>query len=439
MLQQLLSTRYWHISDSFLDQVLPIALTRLELGKDLSIFKQDHPERSLSGDVVMADRDNFTFRTLVDGKGNRVALIPLYGTMTKYGGLCSYGTAELAEMVKEANRNKSKFKGIVFDTDTPGGASNSIEVLDRVIEQSALPVVGWVDTMACSAGQWVMSSIARKGKILVDSLTNTTMGSIGAYCIHQNVIARLQASGIKVEIIRAPQSKDKARFNNIEELTQELRKELEDELRELVEDFKMAVSSNYGDSLKLDAERLFTGGTFNGTKSIEIGLAHDQGELSDAFELAVDMANTRKRTTTNFNSSNMSLFKRLGLSIALAQKLTAEELEQLGNAEERLSSIETERDQLSEENGALTTRVEALEASLEEANGTIETHEETISERDSRITELENAAGATSTTVVSEQDPESVAANQKAIDDLPHNKAADSNPLFNGSLKEEDK
>ncbi|NVJ47299.1 MAG: S49 family peptidase [Cytophagia bacterium] len=437
MLQHLLSTRHWFLSDAFLDQVLPLALTRIEQGKDLSIFKVEEPVRSLSGDVTIAARDNFSFRTLINEKGQRVALIPLYGTMTRYGGLCSLGTAQLADMIKEANRNQNKISSILIDFDTPGGASNSIEVLDRAISASDLPVVGCIE-MACSAGQWTASSIKKNGgKLLVDSNSNSLMGSIGAYTIHQNIMARLQANGVKVEIIRAPQSTDKARYNSVEEITQDLRDQLRDELKGLVDEFIGEIKTNYG-NLKEDTPKLFTGGTFNGKKSIEIGLADGQGDLSETFHLAIDMANTRKKKTINFNS-NMSLFKRLGLSLSLAQKLTAEELENVGNAEERLANAETENTRLSAENGTLTTRVEELEGQLATANGTISTHEATIAERDARIEELEEEPAATTTVVVADGDPEAAAKNQAIIDNLPHNKAADANPMFNGSSKPEEK
>tara|TARA_R110001599_G_scaffold332511_1_gene547992 strand:- start:35333 stop:36661 length:1329 start_codon:yes stop_codon:yes gene_type:complete len=442
MLEQLLQTRFWHLSESFLDQVLPIALTRIEQGKDLSIFQREDPVRSLNGNIVMAAKDIFSFRTMINDKGERVALIPLYGTMNKYGGMCSLGTAELANMIAEANRNQNKIKSILIDLDTPGGASNSVEVLDRAIASSELPIGGWVDGMACSAGQWVASSIARKGRVMVDSLTNSTMGSIGAFTIHQNVMARLLASGVKVEIIRAPQSKDKARFNNLEEITQELRTELEQELRQLVDDFKAEVSANYGGKLKDDFPKLWTGGTFNGKQSLEIGLAHEQGQLTDAFEMVLDLAHTQKKQSFSFNSNtdkDMSFLKRLGLSISIAQKLSAEELENLGAAEERLAEMESANAQLTEANGAFTTQVEELTASLEEANGTISTHETTIQERDARITELEAGPAAPATTVVADGDPQADASSQAIIDALPHNKAIDANPMFNQSPKQEEK
>lgn len=432
MLEQLLNTRHWYLEEAFLDQLLPVALQRIELGHDLEIFKRPEPVRSLNSNIILADSDRFSFRTLMNDKGERVALIPLYGTMSKYGGLCSYGTAELAEMLNDANRNQDKIHAAIIDMDTPGGSGDSIEVLDRSIDTSEIPVMGWVDREACSAGQWIASAIARKGKVMVDSFTNSHMGSIGAYTIHQNIMAKLQANGIKVEIIRAPQSTDKTRFNNIEEITQDLRDHLRAELYEAVELFKNSVISNYGDSLNTEADKLWTGGTFNGKKCLEIGLAHEQGDLSTAFEMAMDMAKTKRKNSFNFSSNtNMKFLKNLGLSLGIIKELSDENLEALSTVEERLSTAEAEVTRLTEANGTLTTEVEGLTTSLEEANETIQTHESTIETQTARITELEEAAGGTPTTVVTQGDPVVTSEAQAIIDGLPHNKALDTNPMFN--------
>ncbi|GHE64894.1 S49 family peptidase [Roseivirga thermotolerans] len=439
MFERLLSIRHWYLSEAFLDRVVPIVIKRLENGKDLSVVEQPHTFNVLSGGVYSEFSKKYGMQILFNEKGEMAAHIPLWGTMFKHSGMCNIGTAELASQIQTANQNKEVFKSIVIDIDTPGGAANSVEVLDRAIRTSGLPVTGWVDTMACSAGQWTASSIAASGgKVIVDSLVNSEMGSIGALMLYQNIAAKLEKEGIKAEIIRAPQSVDKARFNSLEELTKEQRNELLSELKDLTDSFISEVSGNYGGTLKEDTPKLWTGGTFNGAECLEIGLAHEQGDLSHAFNLSIDMANTRKKKTINFNS-NMSLFKRLGLSLSLAQKLTAEELENVGKAEERLANAESENTRLSEENGNLTTQVADLTAQLETANSTISTHVATIAERDARIEELEEKPAATTTIVVADGDPEAVAKNQAIIDALPHNIAADANPMFNGSSKPEEK
>jgi protease-4 len=40
---------------------------------------------------------------IAESKSGNVAIIPIIGTMTRYGGLCSYGTEQIAGWVMEAN------------------------------------------------------------------------------------------------------------------------------------------------------------------------------------------------------------------------------------------------------------------------------------------------------------------------------------------------
>lgn len=440
MFERLLSIRHWYLSEAFLDRVVPIVIKRLENGKDLSVVEQTHTFKALSGGVYSEFSKKYGMQVLFNEKGDMAAHIPLWGTMFKHSGMCNIGTAELASRINTANLNKEVFKAVLIDSDTPGGAANSVEVLDRSIRASSLPIVNWVDTMACSGGQWTASSVAAAGgKVVVDSLVNTEMGSIGALMLYQNIAAKLEKEGIKAEIIRAPQSVDKARINSLEELTKEQKNEILDELKLLTDSFISEVVGNYGGSLKKDTPKLLTGGTFNGAECLEIGLAHEQGDLSHAFNLAIDMANTRKKKTINFKTSNMGLLKRLGLSLSSASTLPAEEQESLVNAEERLGQLEGENERLTAENGNLTTQVADLTAQLATANSTIETHVATIAARDARIEELEKEPAANTTVVVADGDPEAAAKNQAVIDSLAHNQSLDANPMFNGSSKQEEK
>lgn len=401
MIEKLLEIKHWHISEHFFNSVGAIAIKRFEEGKSFGDLLSEPPLRVVSSQYNLAQSENFPFKTIVNDKGEKVALIPLYGTMTKWGGLCSYGTAELAQMIDLANASKN-IEAIIIDAETPGGASNSIEVMDRAIERSQKPIVGYVNDMAASAGLWVMSAVARKGKVLVDSLQNSSMGSIGSLMVYQNMAARLRDNGLDVKIIRAPQSVDKAKPNSIEPLTDEMEMELKLELKVLTDSFIGAVKANYGNGLKVDTPKLFTGGMFNGQHAIEIGLAHDQGDLTNAYELALDMAGTNKKKT--FYTTNMNTFKRLGLSFSIAQKLSAEELENLAEAADKLASVEAleeERNSLKEQNGTLQTEIEGFKS-------TISNNEKALEEKDTKIAELEAkldaAPAAPATTVVSQSE-----------------------------------
>lgn len=397
-MHEILNTKHWYIAQSYFDSLGPTAFKLLEQGKSLDILKVNTPTRALGSGVSFGMEGEFSFKSIVNQSGERVALIPLYGTMTKYGGLCSHGTADLANMIYEANQAEA-IDAIIIDIDSPGGAADSVEVLERAIDASTKPVVAWVDRTAASGSLWVASIVAKKGKVIIDSLQNTEMGSIGALTIYQNIAARMRDEGVDVKIIRAPQSGDKAKINSVEQLTPDLEAEIKEELRELTDNFINNVKANYGPALKADTPRLFTGGMFNGKKALEIGLAHEQGDLNSAFDIAISMAKTQVKT--------MNTFKRLGLSFSIAQKLSAEELENLAEAGDKLAKVE----ELEALNDTLTNKVAELEQTI---TANAEAHTAAIAvlnkEKAALQAQLDKQPAAAATTAVSEEDEQPDAA-----------------------------
>ena len=93
-----------------------------------------------------------------EGKANEkkvVAIIPLHGTMIKYGTMCAYGADEIAEAIDEAAADK-KVMGIVLDIDSGGGAVDAVAPLvDAIRRTKAMgkPVVACCDLCA-SAAYW---------------------------------------------------------------------------------------------------------------------------------------------------------------------------------------------------------------------------------------------------------------------------------------------
>ncbi len=354
MIEQILRPTHWYLDNAYFNGVGMHALRLIEHGKSLDYLKTEVPIRTFTDGILNAESADWSFRVVRNQQGEKVALIPLHGAMTKYGGFCSYGTADLAEMVDAANEI-DEIKGILFDIDCPGGAGDSIEVLDRAIQASEKPIVGYVDRLCASAAQWVAASIVKSGgKIIVDSLNNSTMGSIGSYIMYQNIVAQLEKDGIKVEIIRAPQSKDKVKFNSLEELTDEIRAEIKEDLKHHTNIFITQVKEYYGDRLNAEAEKLFTGGTFRGDQAIEIGLADSQGTITDAFNEVLSLSKSNQ--TQSIYKNDMNMFKRLGLSFSIAQKLSAEEIENLSGAADKLAEAE----KLTEQNGTLTKQLETV-------------------------------------------------------------------------------
>ena len=70
--------------------------------------------------------------TFDDAPKGSTAIIPVHGTMLKYGTMCSYGTTEIAEVVREAADSKN-ISSIVLDMDSGGGSVDAIAPMLDVV------------------------------------------------------------------------------------------------------------------------------------------------------------------------------------------------------------------------------------------------------------------------------------------------------------------
>ncbi|NJO93017.1 MAG: hypothetical protein HC831_31715 [Chloroflexia bacterium] len=182
--------------------------------------------------------------------------------------------------------------GIVLEIDGPGGNVDGTEEFGMAVKNSKKPVVSYVDGMSASAHYWVT---AQSTWIVANSEITSWIGSIGTLVIHVNESAWLAQKGYEVEIIRAPQSVDKARENSIEPLTDEARERLLAELSGITDLFTSQVQTGRGSRLKTGDENIFTGKVYNGRDALKYGMIDAIGNLSDAVNKAAEIAETRKK------------------------------------------------------------------------------------------------------------------------------------------------
>lgn len=303
-MQEILDTRVWALESFFLQRAKAAIFKAMEAGNMSSLKLYNFEKaREAKGAYTNMEYDDYTggyIHRNIEGKN--IAHIPVVGSLTKRGGLCTYGAKDYIRRIEAAN-NKEDYHAIMLEIDGPGGSVDGTEELGAAIAASEKPVVVWVDGMAASAHYWLASQAT---EIVVSSEITSWIGSIGTLVVHVNQEEWLAQNGLQVEIIRAPQSKDKARENSFEPLSEESRVRLLDELSDITELFISKVKEGRGDRLNTGDEDIFTGKVYNGKKALEMGMVDCIGRLSFALQRASQLSQSNSFSNQN-NRKSMSL------------------------------------------------------------------------------------------------------------------------------------
>lgn len=134
-----------------------------------------------------------------DAPEGSVAVISLKGDMMKDGTYCSYGTEEIAAVIREAASAKNII-GIRLDIDSGGGAVDAIApMLDAISFSQGLgkPVVASCDLCA-SAAYYVACHC---DEIVADNAISAEFGSIGVMMQFPDYAKYYEQKGIKVHTI----------------------------------------------------------------------------------------------------------------------------------------------------------------------------------------------------------------------------------------------
>lgn len=231
------------------------------------------------------DNDHF-IPNFDDAPKGSTAIIPLKGSMLKYGTLCSYGTEEVAAAIYHATAHDN-ISAIVLDIDSGGGAVDAVAPIVQAIrtaQAAGLPVVAKVD-MACSAAYWAASAC---DTIIADNEISATIGSIGVMMSFWDVKGYYEQKGYKLHTVYAPQSDhknaafEKALKGDYDQLQQE-------ELEPLAINFQNAVKENRAGKLDLTAVGLLNGKAYYAHGAHRVGLIDEIGTRETAFRRAQEL------------------------------------------------------------------------------------------------------------------------------------------------------
>lgn len=210
------------------------------------------------------------------------AIIPIHGTMIKYGTWCSYGADEIAAIIRQAS-NCENISSIVLSIDSGGGACDSVAVLVQAIEDTrgtGKPVVASCD-MAASAAYWIATACDR---IIADNNISSSFGSIGVMCSFADVRPVYEKMGYVFHEIYADPSSDKNEAFNLA-LKGEYDKIRKESLNPLAIQFQETVKANRP-GVNAEIPGILSGKMFYAKQALEYGLIDDIGTLSKAVSVA---------------------------------------------------------------------------------------------------------------------------------------------------------
>nr|DAJ87210.1 MAG TPA: hypothetical protein [Caudoviricetes sp.] len=221
-----------------------------------------------------------------DAPKDSTAIIPIHGTLLKYGTYCSYGATELADIVRQAAESPN-ISSVLLDIDSGGGSVDAIAPLVdaiRYAQSKGKSVVAHCDL--CASAAYYIASYCNE--IIASNQISSEFGSIGVMMSFPDYAKYYEREGVKVHTIYSNLSDYKnAPFEMAKEGKYEMIKE--EELDPLARDFQENVKENRGNKLKLDAAGLLRGRMFYAKEAITVGLADAVGTVDFAIRRAKEI------------------------------------------------------------------------------------------------------------------------------------------------------
>lgn len=219
-------------------------------------------------------------------KKGSTAIIPVKGTLVKYGTWCSYGADEIAAEILEA-ANHDNIASIVLDIDSGGGACDAIAPICGAIacaKSKGKAVVASCD-LAASAAYWIACNCDR---IVADNNISSEFGSIGVMCSFADAKPYYEKMGMKFHEIYADQSENKNESFRLA-LTGDYSKIKQESLNPLAIRFQNEVKQRR-QNLVMDTPGILSGRMFYAKQALEVGLIDEIGDINRAVELSKELS-----------------------------------------------------------------------------------------------------------------------------------------------------
>jgi protease-4 len=187
----------------------------------------------------------------------------------------------IIERLKRAAEDPS-VKAIVLRINSPGGGIVATDEIYTALTEINKPIVVSMGEMAASGGYYVSCAAE---KIVANPVTFT--GSIGVISTVPNFEGLLDKLGIEMLVIKSGTMKDE--LSPYREPTEEEIAHWQGITDEAYEQF-LGIVTEARDLDPEKARELADGRVYTGRQALELGLIDELGNLSDAIELAADLA-----------------------------------------------------------------------------------------------------------------------------------------------------
>lgn len=273
----------WFISFRDVEANLILVDKLLERG----ITKEDASKRSEAEPIPVllstGEKEAKSGNGFADAPKDSTAIIPIHGTLLKYGTYCSYGTTELADIIRQA-ADSQNISSVLLDIDSGGGSVDAIAPLVAAVQYAqsrSKSVVAHCDL--CASAAYYIASYC--DEIIASNQISSEFGSIGVMMSFPDYAKYYEREGVTVHTIYSNLSDYKnAPFEMAKAGKYEMIKE--EELDPLARDFQESVKANRGNKLKLDTAGLLRGRMFYAKDAINVGLADSIGTLEFAIQRA---------------------------------------------------------------------------------------------------------------------------------------------------------
>jgi len=209
----------------------------------------------------------------VSKQGGAVAVIPMFGTISKRMGMLSEfsgGTStEKLTTDFQAAMDDDEVTAVVLQIDSPGGSVYGVsELADEIFKArgQGKRIVSVVDPLAASASYWIPSA--------ADELVVTPsgeVGSIGVFAAHMDYSKMEKKIGRHVTLVSA--GKYKTEGNPYEPLSEEAEAAIQADVDEYYRQFTDAVARNRGTTSKAVIEGYGQGRILGAKQALAEGLA----------------------------------------------------------------------------------------------------------------------------------------------------------------------
>lgn len=228
-------------------------------------------------------------------------------------------------------REKSKFRGLLFDISSGGGDGVASSMLYQAVKRVAAvkPVIASVGSVAASGGY-----MAALGANKIYAHPESDVGSIGVFIPHVVASGLLDKVGIKVELLHYGRHKDA--YQGLRDLTEEERAKLMRVAESGYNSFVELVARERHKSRE-DMLLLATGEFWAGSQALSLGLIDTLGDREMALEELSQRTGIPTRKTVDIAPARPFLDRLLSGPAYRAGTSLADSL--FGGMEERLEDL----------------------------------------------------------------------------------------------------